>query len=183
MSVGSTKMAFFSQCLKQKKQTATVCGRLCRDPPLLHPRPLTPPSPPPVLFLFWVFDFNNLCPAAACKGKLCDTPHHLLSVGCSSSWQRRAGAVKWPFHFGGEAHPLPARFPPSFCSLPLASSPTLDVQKAFHFGPHCVGGPTELPSPLGTERLTSGPIATWQRTRVMSSDGTRRCVPVPVCIF
>lgn len=154
--VGSTKMPFFSLCLKRKnKQAATVCGRLCRGPPHTH-------LPPSALFLFWVFDFNNLCPAAACKGKLCDTPLHLLSAGRLSSWQQRVGQGNGLSLWGSS--PPPTRpLSPSFCSLPLASSPTFVSQRAFYFALTATG-PRELPSPLWTvsECLSSGPIATWQ---------------------
>lgn len=100
------KNALFQPVSKTEKQTgATVCGRLCRGPPHTHTH-----LPPSALFLFWVFDFNNLCPAAACKGKLCDTPStSSRSAACrhgNSEWGREMA-----FHFGGEAHPPPARSP------------------------------------------------------------------------
>lgn len=59
------------------------------------------------------------------------------------------------FHFGGEAHPPPARpLSPSFCSLPLVSSPTFAGQKAFYYA-RTAAGPGELPLLSGQYSLVA----------------------------
>lgn len=155
------KNALFQPVSKTEKQTGSysMWSVVQGTPPPPHTHTHLPPS---ALFLFWVFDFNNLCPAAACKGKLCDTPLHLLSVGRLSSWQQRVGQGNG-LSLWGRSPPPTRPLSPSFCSLPLASSPTFVSQMAFYFALTATG-PRELPSPLWTvsECLSSGPIATWQ---------------------
>lgn len=140
-----------------------------------------PPSPPLVLFLFWVFDFNNLCPAAACEGKtLRHTPpppfgRPLVAMATASRGSEMA------FHFGGEAHPLPA-------SSPLLSAPflwpvaPLWTCKDLFILPSFSRGQERSPllSALNASRRAHRYLAA---ARVMTSDGTRRCVPIPACIF
>lgn len=157
---------------KTNRQLQYVVSHAVDPPPPPWCQPLTPSTP----LIPLMFDFNNLCPAAACKGK------NFATHPCTSSptaarrhWQRRAGAVKWSFHFsGGKRTPYLLATATSF--WPVA--PLWTAKGAFLFHRSCTGGRDELPSPTGTKRLSLGYLAEPHDT---SSDGTRQCVPIPVC--